>query len=61
MSDNKIDRDQLVKAVTNVIVQRAMAKDQVDAFDKQLAVLQAQLQMFDALQPQAEVEEVPAD
>lgn len=57
----KIDRDQLVKAITSLIVQKAQAKDVVEQADKQLMVLQGQLQMFDALQPEAEVEEVPVD
>jgi len=57
----KIDRDQLVKAITSLIVQKAQAKDVVEQADKQLMVLQGQLQMFDALQPQAEVEEVTED
>lgn len=57
----QIDRDQLVKAVTNLMLQKNQARDTIEAIDKQLPVLQGQLQMFDALQPQAEVEEVPAD
>ena len=61
MSEQKIDRDQLVKAITQVTLQRSQAKDVVEQSEKQLMVLQAQLQMFDALQPQAELEEVPLD
>jgi flagellar biosynthesis chaperone FliJ len=61
MSEQKIDRDQLVKAITQVTLQRSQAKDVVEQSEKQLMVLQAQLQMFDALQPQAELEEVPVD
>lgn len=61
MSEQKIDRDQLVKAITQVTLQRSQAKDVVEQTDKQLMVLQSQLQMFDALQPKAELEEVPVD
>jgi hypothetical protein len=47
-------KEQLVEAVTNLIVQRAQAKDQVDQIEKQLPVLQAQLQLLQA-QEQAAV------
>jgi flagellar biosynthesis chaperone FliJ len=58
---SEINRDQLVTAITQVTLQRSQAKDIVEQSEKQLMVLQAQLQMFDALQPQAELEEVPVD
>jgi flagellar biosynthesis chaperone FliJ len=58
---SEINRDQLVQAITQVTLQRSQAKDVVEQSEKQLMVLQAQLQMFDALQPQAELEEVPVD
>ena len=37
---------QLTEAVTNLILQRSMAKDQIENIEKQMAVVQAQLNLL---------------
>jgi hypothetical protein len=41
-------KEQLTAAITNMIVQRANAKDQIEQIERQLPVLQGQLQLLNA-------------
>ena len=50
-------KEQLTAAVTNMIVQRAQAKDTIEQIERQLPVLQGQLQLLNA-QEQAAAETI---
>jgi len=47
-------KEQLVQAITQMVMQRSQAKDQIDAIEKQMPVLQGQLQLLNAQEAQAE-------
>ena len=42
--------EQLTQAITTMIMQRSQAKDQIDQIEKQLPVLQGQLQLLNAIE-----------
>lgn len=52
---------QLEKQITQLILQKAQAREVLDAIEKQLPVLQGQLQLVGVFEQPAEVEEVPVD
>lgn len=49
-------KEQLTAAITNLIVQRSQFKDQIEQTEKQLPVLQAQLQLLNAQEEVAKQE-----
>jgi len=48
--------EQLTQAITSIAMQRSQAKDQIEQWERQLPVLQSQLQLL-----QAQAKEVEAD
>lgn len=46
--------ESLTAQITNMVVQRAQAKDQVEAIERTLPILQAQLQLLQAQKAAAE-------
>ena len=52
--------ESITAQITNMIVQRSQAKDQVEQIEKVLPVLQGQLQLLQA-QAQAEAEQVTVE
>lgn len=50
-------KEQLTEAVTQLILQRAQAKDQIEQIEKQLPMLQAQLQLLQAQEAAETVED----
>lgn len=56
--------EQLTQAITQMILQKSQARDVLEAIDKQLPVLQGQLQLLQKQAQEAEAaskREVPAD
>ncbi len=55
-------KEQLTQSITQMILQRSQAKDQVELIEKQLPVLQGQLQLLNAQEAKAaQAEEVNQD
>jgi protein subunit release factor A len=46
--------ESLTAQITNMVVQRAQAKDQVEAIERTMPILQAQLQLLQAQKAEAE-------
>lgn len=61
VADPKQIEENLTKQITQLLLQKAQAKDVLEQIERQLPVLQGQLQLLQVLNNPAEVEEVPVD
>ena len=60
-TDPKQIEENLTKQITQLLLQKAQAKDVLEQIERQIPVLQGQLQLLQVLNNPAEVEEVPVD
>ena len=60
-TDLKQIEENLTKQITQLLLQKAQAKDVLEQIDRQIPVLQGQLQLLKVVTNPAEVEEVPVD